>query len=130
MAEFSLKKMDAIQGKQKFDMLVVDDICLFEEFEKNVEAQYQTEIPTLYAYMEQVANLRSLPKTKFHPYSDGKDGCREFEFKTKHLRAYAIEQPNGKVVILGGTKAQQEKDETVFRKYKQQYIESLKCKKS
>lgn len=28
MAEFSLKKMDAIQGKQKFDMLVVDDSTL------------------------------------------------------------------------------------------------------
>lgn len=126
MAKFELKKMEAVKGAQSFDMLVVDGRCLFEWFEENVEACYKSEIFSLYATMNEVANLKSLPKTKFHPYSDGKDGTREFEFKSKHLRAYAIEKPGGKIVILGGRKVDQPKDEKLFRKYKTQYLESLK----
>jgi hypothetical protein len=128
MAEFSLKAMDAVVGKQSFDMLVKDGICLFEEFENNLEAQYKGEVASLYATMNDVANLKSLPKTKFHPYNKGCAEVREFEFKTKHLRAYAIEKTGGKIVIIGGTKANQQKDESTFRKYKQQYIDSLKTR--
>lgn len=126
MAEYSLKAMDAVIGKQSFDMLVRDGICLFEEFENNVQAHYKGEVATLYALMNDVANLKTLPKTKFHPYNKGDADVREFEFKTKHLRAYAIEKPGGKIVIIGGTKANQKKDEATFRKYKDQYIKSLK----
>lgn len=74
--------------------------------------------------MDAVANLLSLPETKFHPYSDGKDGVREYEFKTKHLRVYAIEQKGGKIVIIGGTKANQAKDQVEFRRLKKGYIAS------
>ncbi|MBQ7237640.1 MAG: hypothetical protein IJS20_02500 [Bacteroidales bacterium] len=121
---FSLKHLDAVVGKQSFDMLVKDGVCFFEQFEKNIEKQYTSEIKQLYSEMNDIANLKALPLTKFHPYSDGKDGCREFEFKTKHLRAYAIEQPGGKIIILGGTKANQAKDQAEFWKYKKQYINS------
>lgn len=74
MAEYSLKPMDAVVGKQSFDMLVRDGICLFEDFEKNVETQYKGEVASLYTLMNDVANLKSLPDTKFHPYNKG--GCR------------------------------------------------------
>ena len=126
MAEYSLKAMDAVIGKQSFDMLVRDGICLFEEFENNVQAHYKGEVATLYALMNDVANLKTLPKTKFHPYNKGDADVRESEFKTKHLRVYAIEKPGGKIVVIGGTKANQKKDEATFRKYKDQYIKSLK----
>lgn len=126
MAEFSLKPMEAIVGRQSFDMLVRNGVCLFEEFENSVEARYRGEVASLYAIMNDVANLKSLPDTKFHPYNKGDAAVREFEFKTKHLRAYAIEKPGGKIVVIGGTKANQQKDEATFRKYKNQYIKSLK----
>ena len=74
--------------------------------------------------MDAVANLLSLPETKFHPYSDGKDGVREYEFKTKHLRVYAIEQIGGKIIIIGGMKSNQAKDQATFRKLKNGYIAS------
>lgn len=125
MAKYTLKAMDAVLGKQSFDMLVRDDTCLFEEFENSVEAQYKGEIASLYAIMNDVANLKSLPKTKFHPYNKGNAKVREFELKTKNLRAYAIEKPGGKIVVIGGTKANQQKDQATFWKYKQQYIDSL-----
>ncbi len=126
MSTFALKNIDAVVGKQTFDKLIVDGVSLLDEFEDNVEDIYKSEIPGLYASMNQIANLKSLPQTKFHPYSDGTDGCREFEFKSKHLRIYAIEKPGGKIVVLGGTKANQDKDQSKFRKIKEQYLASLK----
>lgn len=130
MAEYSLKAMDAVKGKQTFDMLVRNGVCLFEEFEKNVESQYKGEIAKLYTNMNAVANLMTLPQTKFHPYNKGDAEVREFEFKTKNLRAYAIEKPGGKIIVIGGTKADQLKDQALFWKYKRQYIDSLNKKKS
>lgn len=125
MAEYTLKRMDFIRGKQVFDKLVVDGVAPFDEFISQLEERYRPEVRTLYKYMEIVANLRPLPESKFHPYSDGKDGVREFEFKTKHLRVYVIEEVGGKIVILGGKKANQNKDQVKFRRLKKGYIDSL-----
>ena len=124
MAKYTLVRMDQIRGKQVFDKLVVDGVAPFDTFIDGLEDRYRSEVRTLYAYMDAVANLLSLPETKFHPYSDGKDGVREFEFKTKHLRVYAIEQTGGKIIIIGGMKSNQAKDQATFRKLKNGYIAS------
>jgi len=126
MSIFALKKIDAVVGKQSFEKLVVDGVCLFDEFEQNIDEIYKSELKGIYASMNDVANLKSLPETKFHPYSDGKNGCREYEFKSKHLRVYAIEKYGGEIVVMGGTKANQKKDQSEFRKIKKQYLMSLK----
>lgn len=125
MPKFALDNIKAVVGKQRFDKLLIDDVAPFDTFENNLEDEYKPEIASIYQIMNDVANLRSLPYSKFHPYSDGSDGYREYEFKTKHLRVYAIEQPGGKIIIFGGTKANQSKDESTFRKIKKQYISSL-----
>lgn len=91
-----------------------------------MEEAYKPELKTIYAYMDQVANLKSLPQTKFHFYDKAKGGYREFEFKSKHLRVYGIVIDEGKLVILGGTKANQANDTTIFRRIKKEYIESTK----
>lgn len=126
MSIFALKKIDAVVGKQSFEKLVFDGVCLFDEFEQNIDEIYKSELKGIYASMNDVANLKSLPETKFHPYSDGKNGCREYEFKSKHLRVYAIEKYGGEIVVMGGTKANQKKDQSEFRKIKKQYLMSLK----
>lgn len=125
MVKYTLERMAQIRGKQVFDKLVVDGVAPFDTFIEELEERYRSEVRTLYAYMDAVSNLLSLPETKFHPFSDGKDGVREFEFKTKHLRVYAIEQKGGKIIIIGGTKANQAKDQTEFRRLKIGYIASL-----
>lgn len=61
-------------------------------------------------------------------YDEGKNGVREFEFKSKHLRVYGITKPNGKIVITGGTKANQKDDEVEFRRLKRLYLASLTTK--
>ena len=125
MVEYTLVRMDMIRGKQVFEKLVVNGVAPFDEFIARLEEKYRSEVKTLYAYMELHANLMSLSKTKFHPYSDGRDGFREYEIKTKHLRVYAIEKKGGKIVILGGMKANQSKDQVEFRRLKKGYINSL-----
>ena len=35
-------------------------------------------------------------------------------------------QPNGKLIITGGTKANQKKDESSFRKLKKDYLNAIK----
>jgi hypothetical protein len=124
MSTFALREIKEIRGKQRFDKLVVDDVCLFDMFEQEMSKQFNSEILTIYAYMDQVANLKSLPDTKFHPYDNGDP--REYEFKTKHLRVYCIEQKGGKIIILGGKKANQAKDQNYFRSLKRKYVESIK----
>lgn len=61
----------------------------------------------------------------FHPLSDGKDGIREYEFKSKHLRVYALAKPDGKIVVMGGKKKTQRKDINRFRELKKQIIKYL-----
>lgn len=124
MAKYTLVRMEQIRGKQVFDKLVVDGVAPFDTFIDELDDRYKSEVTTLYTIMDAVANLKSLPETKFHPYSDGKDGVREYEFKTKHLRAYAIEQKGGKILIIGGTKVNQPKDQAEFRRLKKGYLAS------
>ncbi|MBQ3619671.1 MAG: hypothetical protein II939_16115 [Bacteroidales bacterium] len=118
MSTFALEKLEGVEGRQRFEKLVVDGVAPFDVFEQNVASAYKSELIGIYAVMNDVANLKSVPQTKFHPYSDGKDGLREFEFKSKHLRVYAVEQKGGKIIIIGGTKATQKKDEAEFRRLK------------
>lgn len=125
MHTFELRNIDAVVGPQKFEKLVRDGVCLFDEFENNIEDCYKSEIAGIYAVMNEVANLRSVPRGKFHFYDKTKGANREFEFKSSHLRVYGITKPNGMLVIVGGTKAKQKKDENEFRKFKNEYLETL-----
>lgn len=128
MPTFALRKIDAIKGKQEFDMLVVDDCCPFVEFELGLEEQYKSELAGIFHYMQDVADLKSVSEDKFHFYDKNKkpqNGVREFEFKSKHLRVYGITKPNGKIIITGGTKARQKQEQNGFRKLKDQYLASL-----
>ena len=54
---------------------------------------------------------------------------KEYEFKSKHLRVYAIQQINGKIIVLGGFKNNQKEDINKFRSLKKQYLDSLVLKK-
>ena len=126
MSNFEIRNIDSVKGIQKFYKLIKDDICLIDDFEDDLEEVYKSELRSIYAYMDQVANLKTLPKTKFHFYNKDKGGFREFEFKSKHLRVYGIAIKEGKLIVLGGTKANQNDDTTTFRRIKEEYIKSIK----
>ncbi len=80
------------------------------------------------SYMQFIAENRTLPQTKFRELKGSKDGVKEYEFKSKHLRVYAIQQKGGKIIVLCGFKNSQEKDIRRFRSMKEELIEALDIK--
>lgn len=128
MSKFVLNDVETVKGKQSFKKLSIDGRCPFDEFEEEMCKNFQSEVESIYAVMNNVANLKAVPTKRFHFYDDAKGGHREFEFKSRHLRVYGITIEDGKLIILGGTKAKQKKDESSFRNLKKQYLESLKSK--
>lgn len=128
MAKFALEKMDIVVGAQRFDKFVVDGIAPIDKFEADLEAAYESEMDAIYAYMNLVANNTPLPGTKYHAL-DNESPYRAYEFKSKHLRVYALAQPGGKIIVMGGYKTDQPKDIIKLNSLRKQYVESLKAKK-
>ncbi|GAB3993535.1 hypothetical protein GCM10028807_28990 [Spirosoma daeguense] len=128
MSTFTLKKVEAVRAKQELDELVVDGIGQLEAFErllKETDMRFLSEFKTLLSYMEYAANGNSLPDTKFKDVTATGALVKEYEFKSKHLRVYAIKKTNGKIIILGGFKTNQKADFKRFRSLKEQYLNSL-----
>ena len=61
-------------------------------------------------------------------YLKGNKGATELEFISKHLRIYAIQLPNKKLIIYGGFKKASDSSDNiaVFRRIKLEYLQSLK----
>lgn len=128
MGKYSLSEIECIEGKQRIYKLHIETSCMLDEFEKEIEhrGQYEDELSGIYSLMEDIANNKLLPKTKFRDISiNKKDKVKEYEFKSKHLRIYAIKNPQGKVIIMGGYKNSQKNDIKKFRSLKDQYVKSL-----
>lgn len=128
MSTFTLKKVDTVRAKQELDELVVDGVGQLEAFEtllKETDVRFLSEFKTLLSYMEYAANGNSLPDTKFKDVTPANTLVKEYEFKSKHLRVYAIKKANGKIIILGGFKTNQKTDFKRFRSLKEQYLNSL-----
>lgn len=126
MPTFGLQKLDAIKGKQTFYQLTLDNKGQLSCFGDELQDRYKTELLTIYAYMNLLANLQTLPSTKFKDITPSNESVKEVEFKSKHLRVYAIHLKKvGKVVVLGGYKNQQKKDIPKFQSLKEQFLKSL-----
>ena len=72
--------------------------------------------------MNEVANNRTLPYTKFRDITPKKEKVKEYEFKEGDLRVYGISKYGGKIIILGGYKNKQKKDYRTFRSMKEQFL--------
>jgi len=127
MSKFALEKIKAIKGAQTFDKLLIDNECQFDNFEEGLKNNDKllTELGKIYGYMEDVANGRSLPVNKFKDITPTKELVKEYEFKSKNLRVYAIKKENGKIIILGGYKNKQKKDIRKFRSIKRRFLEAF-----
>ena len=127
MTKFTIERINAISCHQEFDQLVIAGTGQLDIFEKGLDdTTYQSEFKTLLAYMEYLGNNGTLPKTKFRDVTPKGEKVKEYEFKSKHLRIYAIQRNNGKIIILGGYKINQDKDFSRFRSLKKQLLTSLK----
>jgi hypothetical protein len=135
--EFEIKLLTQVSGKVTFYKLLKDEICLFDEFQKLIrqDGNHTTELITAFGLMDQVAQNKHLPGTKYHPLgesfsytSKGKPyRARNHEIKTKNLRVYLchLEDPAGKVVVMMGHKNTQDADIASFKSLVQQYLSTL-----
>lgn len=128
MAKFDLWKVEAVQAKQEVDELVIDGHGQLQAFRESIlekHSNYVTEYETIINYVQYLADGNSLPDTKFKDVTPAGALVKEYEFKSKHLRLYAIKKYNGKIIVLGGLKADQKKDFKRFRSLKVQYLDSI-----
>jgi len=127
MNKYTLTQIEAIEGKQIFYKLEINGYCQFDEYESKIgtNARYMDELFSIYGTMEDVANNKLVPKEKFKDITlSSKDPIKEYEFKSKHLRVYAIKCDDGKIIILGGKKNKQKREIKRFRSIKKDYIAS------
>ena len=105
MRTFATQIIEAVKGKQIFEKLIVNGLCLLDEFEEEIKVnpQYTSEFKTILSYMDFVANGASLPNTKFREIKGDHIKIKRYEFKSKHLRIYAFNQSGGKIVVIGGS---------------------------
>lgn len=107
MSKFVTEKVDVIRASQNVEQLFIDGIGQLDSFEERLKGTVNIkEYPQLLKYVEHFANGHSVgPKVKY--LKDFTLGVKEFEFITKHLRLYVIQQPGKKLIIFGGIKQKQ-----------------------
>ncbi|MEI9919004.1 MAG: hypothetical protein WDO14_09420 [Bacteroidota bacterium] len=123
--------MKEIVGTISFSKLVIDDYCPFDEFINEIEHQgnLRKNLLSVFAIMDQIANLKFLPQSKFKDITPKKEAIKEFEIKKGDLRVYLIKEEEH-ILILGGKKNSQAKDIHKFRSLKQRYLASKQSHRS
>ena len=125
MSNFALLPVPQIKGTIQYRKLEIDGVCPFDSFcnEIQMTGNLRKQLPGLFQIMDDVANRKSLPREKFKDITPAKEKVREYEFKKKDLRAYAIKD-NGHILIFGGRKSTQQNDIRQFRSIKKRYLET------
>lgn len=120
MAEFYLRPIDDIDNpKYDFYLLYKDGRNFYEDFLRSLKQKSDfDELDTVIALMDKVDN-NNLPSAKYRHISGGKYDRKDvYEFKSKHLRIYAIKMTPDYYIVLGGYKKGQEKDiAKIFRHF-------------
>ncbi len=120
MDDFYLRPLDDVDNpKYGFFLLYKNGRNYFEEFVGSLRQKSDlAELDTIRALMDKVDN-NNLPKAKYRHISGGKRDRKDvYEFKSKHLRVYAIKKEPDYYIILGGFKKGQESDiEKIFRHF-------------
>lgn len=122
---FALIEVKEIVGKLKFYKLLINNTCEFDLFCEQCikDGNLKSEIIQLQARMQQIADLNTLPIEKYRDITPKKDPIKEYEIKTKHLRAYLFhDKENGRVIVSCGKKTTQKADISSFRKTKKEYF--------
>ena len=130
MSKFAIKIVEAIKAKEIVEQLFIDNVGQLDALENALTGTtYQGEFIGLIAFIQHFAN-GGTPGKKVK-YLKGNKGAAEFEFISKHLRIYAIQQPGKKIILYGGFKKAADSSDNIaiFRSIKQQFLEFLNQKK-
>ena len=125
MSKFTLKLIPEIIGKIRFYCLEVNGKNVFQEFKTEIQnkGSFSKELITVQIRFQDIAELKTLPETKFKDITPKKGLIKEYEVKTKNLRVYMFHEVHtGRIVVLGGKKTSQKKDIRRFRSLKDEYL--------
>jgi len=125
MTKFAFKKVEEINCFQDIVKLEIDGSCYFDQFQEEIyrsKSQYVSELGMVLQYIERDGNGQRVADKK-RDITPGKARVKEYEYRTKHLRVYAIRRKGGKIIILGGYKNEQKRDIRKFRQIKKQWID-------
>lgn len=125
MPIFALKFIEEIVGRIKIYKLIVDNNCEYDEFESEIEAEgsYVSELTTIQARLQNIADGKLLPKEKFRNITPKKEMVKEYEIKPRHLRVYLFhEEKTGRIIVSGGKKPTQDKNMAHLRRIKKEYF--------
>ena len=127
MSKFALQNIDRIKGQIRFKKLIVDGECQFDQFCELIrhEGNLEKQLIGIFNKMEEVAQMRRLPREKFRDITPAKESIKEFEIKKGDLRVYVIKE-DGHIVVLGGKKGDQDEDIKQLRSIKRRYVDSKK----
>jgi putative component of toxin-antitoxin plasmid stabilization module len=128
MYNFTLERIEEIDGKVEFFKLIIDGHCELDDFldQINSEGNLRKELITIQIRMQLVAECRSMPDEKFKDITPKGEIHKEYEIKTKNLRVYMFhEKRTGRIVVCGGKKSEQQSNLIHFRNVKKQYFLSL-----
>ncbi|TWV15108.1 hypothetical protein FQ707_01990 [Bacteroidaceae bacterium HV4-6-C5C] len=129
MRTFATKELEEVKGGiQKFEKLIVQEVCLLDDFEAQISSnpQYLSEYKTILSHMDFIAHGKTLPSTKFRKIKGAKTKVNEYEFKSKQLRVYACSISGGKLVVMGGYKKTQKNDINKFHSLVREYEDYIK----
>lgn len=102
-----------------FYKVYINGKCQLDKFEADIrkDNNMDSELKVIYSLMTLYQDYPKLPIKKFRHLTLGKGQRNDvYEFKSKHLRIYAIKQNNIFYVIRGGLKKDQEKDLEYIKK--------------
>lgn len=122
MADYQKEYYDEIENcKYDFYKLYRDGKCEYDLFVKTLVPKTDIEeLQQIKAIMDKV-DVNNMPLSKYRHISSGRGSKRRkdvYEFKSKHLRVYAIKTDKDYYLLLGGYKKSQDNDiEKVFKKY-------------
>ncbi|NBW35874.1 MAG: hypothetical protein EBR30_12800 [Cytophagia bacterium] len=125
MSKFALGDIPEVKGQIKFKKLIIDGVCQYDEFCRQIErdGNLKKQLIGIVSNMNQVAQMKRLPKEKFKDITPEKELVKEFEIKKGDLRVYIIKD-QGHIVVLGGKKGSQHEDIRQFRSIKSRYLNS------
>jgi hypothetical protein len=113
------------------EQLFIDEVGQLDALENALAGTtYSGEFKGIIAFIQHFANGGN-PGKKVKYLKGIRDNVTEFEFISKHLRVYAIQQPDKKIILYGGFKKAADSSDNiaVFRSIKTQFLDYIKSKK-
>lgn len=129
MSRFALEPLDTGPSRYKLFKLKNNTRCEYDDFRNDVEKSgtYDHELDIVDTVLLRVSNGEDVPPGRFKPLPlDGKDKIKDYEVRTKNLRVYLFQGPDGRIIVLGAIKTPkgQQQDIDRMRQIKNRFYEA------